>query len=195
MTIFSGQAVFTAGAAEIDRIPSYFLPEVAFIGKSNVGKSSLINTVCNHHNLAKVSKTPGRTQQINFFTVANKIILADLPGYGFADVPNYKHQEWEKLILYYLKNRYNLKLVNVLIDARRNIKSHDLEILSLLSSYNKHFQIVFTKIDKISDKTELLNSSKNLLASLGYSCNLITTSSRSREGAKELQFSLERIRS
>lgn len=73
MTIFSGQAVFTAGAAEIDRIPSYFLPEVAFIGKSNVGKSSLINTVCNHHNLAKVSKTPGRTQQLIFLPLPTRL--------------------------------------------------------------------------------------------------------------------------
>ena len=183
--LFRKETKFIMGAAKAAQIPNHYLPEVAF-----VGKSSLINTICNHGGLARVSTSPGRTQQINFFSLADKLVLVDLPGYGYAKVPVYMKQEWEVLITAYLKNSVNLKLVNLLIDARRGIKEHDTKIAELLLSYNREFQIVFTKTDKINSDKELMNECKNFLASLSYSCNVIYTSSRSKYGAKELQFSL-----
>jgi GTP-binding protein len=189
--LFRKETKFIAGAAKASQIPhSNFLPEIAFVGKSNVGKSSLINTICNHRGLARVSRDPGRTQQINFFSVADKMILADLPGYGYAKVPISMRQEWELLITNYLQNSINLKLVNLLIDARRGIQKHDARIAQLLLDYNREFQIIFTKIDKVNSDKELINECKNFLASLSYSCNVICTSSRSNYGAKELQASL-----
>lgn len=184
------EAKFIAGAANVQRIPSYALPEIAFIGKSNVGKSSLINAVVNRRNLAIVSHTPGRTQQINFFSVSNKLILVDLPGYGFAKVPGYVKHKWEKLIIHYLKLRSNLRLVNVLIDARRGIKPHDIEVIKLLNSYDRTFQVVFTKADQVSRIDDLVNSSQTLLCDLGHSCSIITTSSRNGHGLVELRNSI-----
>ena len=188
--LFRQEAKFITGSAKIHQIPKTSAPEIAFIGKSNVGKSSLINTICNHVGLARVSHRPGRTQQINFFSLTEKLILVDLPGYGYAKVPTRIKQEWEILITHYLKNSDNLKLVNLLIDARRGIKDRDASIAKLLLSYNRDFQIIFTKTDKMNSEKELMNECENFLASLCYSCNVIYTSSRSKRGAKELQFSV-----
>ncbi|XVN42881.1 MAG: ribosome biogenesis GTP-binding protein YihA/YsxC [Candidatus Rickettsia vulgarisii] len=188
--LFRQEAKFIAGVAKINQFPKSYLPEVAFVGKSNVGKSSLINSICNHSGLARVSNTPGRTRQINFFSLADKLVLVDLPGYGFAEVPAKVKQQWEILISHYLKTSTNLRLVNLLIDARRGIKLNDMEVMKLLLSYNKNFQIVLTKSDKLRARENLFAEIQNFLATLSYSCNLIYTSSRSKEGAKELQFSL-----
>lgn len=189
LKLFRQEVKFIAGAKTTEQIPKLFLPEIAFVGKSNVGKSSLINAVCNHRGLAKVSHTPGRTQQINFFSFTDRLVLVDLPGYGFAKVPRFVQQQWQQLISYYLKQRFNLKLVNLLVDARRGIKPPDLEMAQLLTACNKNFQLVFTKVDKVSFTAEQVKKNQIFLASLGYSCNVIYTSSRSGEGAKELQFS------
>ncbi len=188
--IFRSEVKFIAGAAKISQLPKIFLPQVAFVGKSNVGKSSLINKVCNRKSLARISNTPGRTRQINFFNLANKLILTDLPGYGFAKVSAKEQQEWEKLIIYYLQNSHSLELVNILIDARRGIKENDLTIINMLSEFNKKIQIVFTKSDKIKINEKFLEENKKSLATLGYSCNVIITSSKSGLGAKELQISM-----
>lgn len=192
--LFKKEIKFIAGAAQIKQIPKFNLPEIAFIGKSNVGKSSLINMLCGRKTLAKVSHNPGRTQQINFFSVDDKMIIVDLPGYGFAKVPLAVKEKWGKLILHYLENRENLKLVNLLIDARRGIKEHDEQVAKLLLSFKKDFQIIFTKIDKMQNKQEVIESGKNFLETLGYSCNVFATSSRSKEGAKEFQHSLGCLR-
>lgn len=188
--LFRQEAKFITGAATIKQFPKSYLPEMAFIGKSNVGKSSLINSICNNSSLAKVSRTPGRTRQINFFLLPNKMVLVDLPGYGFAEVPISIKQHWQDLISYYLKHSLNLKIVNLLIDARRGIKQHDMDIIKLLISYKRDFQIVFTKTDKVTNRENLAFNIQNFLATLDCSCNVIYTSSRSKEGAKELQFSL-----
>ena len=189
--IFRQEARFIAGAAKPSQLPKMFLPQVAFVGKSNVGKSSLINTICRRKNLARVSHTPGRTRQINFFLIAEKLVIVDLPGYGFAKVPAKEKQNWEKLILYYLQNSPNLKLVNMLIDARRGIKENDLKVIQLLHSYDKQIQLVFTKADKVKLKEGFEEEVKNYLASLGYLlCNIVLSSSKNGVGAKELQLSL-----
>lgn len=188
LALFRKEANFVAGADKPQRLPKLDLPEIAFIGKSNVGKSSLINLLCNRRNLAKVSHTPGRTQQINFFQVGNKFTLVDLPGYGFAKIPDHLRHSWEELILHYLSKRDNLRIVNLLIDSRRGVKENDLKIIELLYDLKLEFQIVFTKSDKVSDRLTLMESANNLL--LGRSISFIFTSSRSKNGTEELQLSL-----
>ncbi|XVN41055.1 MAG: ribosome biogenesis GTP-binding protein YihA/YsxC [Rickettsia endosymbiont of Argas persicus] len=187
--LFRHQAKFVTGAMNIKQIPNFALPQIAFVGKSNVGKSSLINTICNNKNLAKVSNTPGRTRQINFFNLIDKLIIVDLPGYGFAEVPNQVKEQWEILINYYLRSSDNLKLVNLLIDSRRGIKENDKKVAELLLANKRDFQIIFTKSDKVTDRKNLTHEAKNFLATLNYSCNLIYVSSRSKEGARELKTS------
>lgn len=188
--LFRHEAKFVAGAMNIDQLPNFGLPQVAFVGKSNVGKSSLINTICNNKNLAKVSNSPGRTRQINFFNLVDKLIIVDLPGYGFAEVPEEVRKQWDKLINYYLRNNNDLKLVNLLIDSRRGIKENDVKVAELLLANKRDFQIIFTKSDKVTDRKNLNLEAQNFLATLNYSCNLIYVSSRSKEGARELKASL-----
>lgn len=188
LALFRKEAKFIAGADKPQRLPDLPLPEIAFVGRSNVGKSSLINLLCNRRNLAKVSGAPGRTQQINFFQIGDFFTLVDLPGYGFAKVPKHLHQNWEQLILHYLSKRDNLKLINLLIDSRRGVTEKDQKVIELLSDLGKDFQIIFTKVDKISDRLSLMESANAKLP--GYSINFIFTSSRSKNGTEELQLSM-----
>ncbi|AAU03523.1 ribosome biogenesis GTP-binding protein YihA/YsxC [Rickettsia typhi] len=188
--LFRHQAKFVAGANHINQIPDFSLPEIVFVGKSNVGKSSIINTICNNKSLAKVSNIPGRTRQINFFNIIDKLIIVDLPGYGFANVPISVKEQWEVLITYYLRNSHNLMLVNLLIDSRRGIKENDKKVAELLLANKREFQIIFTKSDKVTDRKNLNYEAQNFLATLHYSCNVIYVSSRSKEGTKELKASL-----
>jgi len=189
--IFKQEVKFIAGVAKIDQFPKLHLPQVAFIGKSNVGKSSLINSICRRKNLARVSHTPGRTQQINFFSIADKFLLADLPGYGFAKVSKSQKLNWDRLMTYYFETSQNLNLVNLLIDSRRGIKDNDIDMMNMLSDFGKHFQIVLTKVDKEKVNEAYMADIKSYLAALGHSeCNILPTSSKSGEGIKELQRSI-----
>ena len=132
--IFSQDIKFIRAVDNIkQQYPKSHLPQIAFIGKSNVGKSSLINKLCNRRNLARTSNTPGRTRQINFFQIADKFLITDLPGYGFARVSQEYRKNWNKLIPNYLENNENLKLINILIDARHGIKEND-EIINIFTS-------------------------------------------------------------
>ncbi|CAM80484.1 Hypothetical GTP-binding protein [Orientia tsutsugamushi str. Boryong] len=177
------------GASHKSQFPATNLPEFVFVGKSNVGKSSLINLLCNKHSLARVSKTPGRTREINFFLIANKLILVDLPGYGYSKTAVVTCKNWEKLILSYLEDRKNLRLIYVLIDARRGIKDNDLAVINLVHHFNYTMKIVFTKEDKISDleKNSLIATSKNLL---DYNDKIIFTSIRNKNGTQEIQYNI-----
>lgn len=190
-SIFKYEAKFVAGADKIERLPKLLLPEVAFVGKSNVGKSSLINSVCRRKKLARTSNSPGRTRQINFFSIADKITLVDLPGYGYAKVPPSFKKGWEKLIMHYLKNSQNLKLVNFLIDARRGFKQDDIDVMELLVQFDVPFQIILTKVDKKGVDKELEQQMRSELESIGIdNCTIITTSSKSGLGIRELQVSI-----
>ncbi len=153
--LFAAPCEFLAGADCVQRFPSHRYNEVAFVGRSNVGKSSLINALTGQKNLARTSKTPGRTQQINFFKLLN-IVLVDLPGYGYANAPKQNIRDWLSVSYEYLVNRKNLKRIFLLIDSRHGIKTIDHEAMDLLNSHNVPFQVVLTKIDKI--KEEDLNS-------------------------------------
>lgn len=142
--------LFVKGVVALDGLPDEGWAEVAFAGRSNVGKSSLINTLVKHGGLARTSNTPGRTQELNFFTPANDpLYLVDMPGYGFAKAPKEKVLAWTKLIRAYLSGRPTLRRVFVLVDSRHGIKAPDLEIMKLLDTTAVPFQVVLTKADKI----------------------------------------------
>jgi GTP-binding protein len=148
--VFFAQPVsFIMGAVKMDAMPSTDLPEVAFAGRSNVGKSSLINGLVNQKYLARASNEPGRTREINFFLLAEKVRLVDLPGYGFARVSRSIADKFQDLGRAYLRGRPNLKRVYVLIDARHGLKKVDLEALDALDEAAVSYQIVLTKADKI----------------------------------------------
>ncbi len=143
-------ARFVAGADKAARIPDLHLPEVAFAGRSNVGKSSLLNRLVGHQRLARVSKTPGRTQQINFFVVDERAIFADLPGYGFAHVPLAVKAQWKHLVESYLVERQSLRAVVVLVDLRRGLQAEDEALLAYLAAQRIAAIVAATKLDKLN---------------------------------------------
>ena len=140
------------GVANHEGFPLDEIPEICFAGRSNVGKSSLINALTNRHGLARASNTPGRTQELNYFAIDDKLHLVDLPGYGFAEAPKKKVDIWNALIRDYMKGRRQLRRVFVLIDSRHGIKELDKEIFEMLDKAGVNYQVTFTKIDKISQE-------------------------------------------
>ncbi len=143
--------VFKIGATKESDLPINDIEEVAFIGRSNVGKSSLINAITNSK-IAIVSKTPGRTKQVNFFQVGDRLTIVDMPGYGYAKASKHEVQNWNELIFKYLLSRRNLKRVFLLIDSRHSIKENDEEMMDILDSSGILYQIILTKIDEINPK-------------------------------------------
>jgi len=150
--LFHKKCDFMLGVAKLEQLPDADLPEVAFSGRSNVGKSSIINALFYQKKLAKTSNTPGRTQQLNYFKLDDRLYLVDLPGYGFAKAPESMVKNWQRLIMAYLQGRVNLKRVFLLIDSRHGIKKVDSDIMEMLDKAAVTYQIVLTKIDKISEK-------------------------------------------
>ncbi len=155
--LFCEPCNFVLGVANLNQLPVSELNEVAFAGRSNVGKSSLINALFNRSDLAKTSSTPGRTQQLNFFNINDKIHLVDLPGYGFAKAPTEEVKKWQNVIFTYLRGRPNLRRVFLLIDGRHGLKKVDTDIMKMLDEAAVTYQLVFTKADKVSHK-ELLKA-------------------------------------
>ncbi len=149
-TLFNKTCTFMLSVAGLKQLPPDDKVEIAFAGRSNVGKSSLINALFGQRKLAKTSGTPGRTQHLNFFNLDEKLYIVDLPGYGFAKAPLEMVKNWQKLIKTYLIGRANLRRVFVLIDSRHGIKKVDEEIMDMLDTAGVTYQIVLTKIDKIS---------------------------------------------
>ena len=147
--LFAHPVAFLMGAAAIAGLPEPDLPEIAFAGRSNVGKSSLINALVNRHGLARASNEPGRTREVNFFLLDEKLRLVDLPGYGFAKVSKSTAKDFQNLGRAYLRGRPNLKRVYLLIDARRGLKAVDSEALDALDLAAVSYQIVLTKADKL----------------------------------------------
>ncbi|WP_296420210.1 ribosome biogenesis GTP-binding protein YihA/YsxC [Pseudooctadecabacter sp.] len=147
--MFAGETEFLKGVVAMNGLPDADRPEVCFAGRSNVGKSSLINALTGRKGLARASNTPGRTQEINYFTVGESHYLVDLPGYGFANAPVAVVEKWQRLLKSYLRGRVTLRRAFVLVDARHGIKAVDEEIMALLSSSAVTFQCVLTKTDKL----------------------------------------------
>ena len=147
--LFARQCLFLMGAAKIDGLPPADLPEVAFAGRSNVGKSSLINGLVGQHKLARASNEPGRTREVNFFVLDERLRLVDLPGYGWARASKTTAADFQNLGRAYLRGRPNLKRVYLLIDARHGLKAVDTEALDALDLAAVSYQIVLTKADKL----------------------------------------------
>ncbi|MBL8548625.1 MAG: YihA family ribosome biogenesis GTP-binding protein [Hyphomonadaceae bacterium] len=147
--LFAGPVAFERGAARTDDLPPGDLPEAAFAGRSNVGKSSLINALTGRNTLARASNTPGRTREVNFFRLGDRLRLADLPGYGYASAPKSEIARWTSLMRDYLVGRAPLRRVFLLIDARHGVKPNDLEIMDALDRAAVSYQIVLTKADKL----------------------------------------------
>jgi GTP-binding protein len=141
---------FLTSAFRESQFPSPDIPEIAFAGRSNVGKSSLINILVNRKGLARTSARPGRTQSINFFTVDRRLYFVDLPGYGYARVPIKVKKSWEQMVETYLRRRSNLKAVVVILDIRRDLTSGDQQLLEWLEHYGVRSILVLTKADKLS---------------------------------------------
>ncbi|MEI6283330.1 MAG: ribosome biogenesis GTP-binding protein YihA/YsxC, partial [Alphaproteobacteria bacterium] len=147
--LFTQQCEFLRGVLKLDDMPHADLPEITFAGRSNVGKSSLINALTGRKNLARTSVTPGRTQEINFFDLGARLMLSDLPGYGFAQAPKDKVEAWTDFIKLYLKGRPTLRRALVLIDARHGFKEVDRTIMKLMDDSAVNYQIIMTKADKV----------------------------------------------
>jgi GTP-binding protein len=149
--LFAATCRFTAGAADEGAIPPDTLPEIAFAGRSNVGKSSLINALTGQSALARVSRSPGRTRQINFFDLGGRVMLVDLPGYGYAEAPKHEIARWTKLIERYLRGRPSLMRVLLLLDARFGLKDTDEPLMRLLDEAAVSYQVVLTKADVLKE--------------------------------------------
>ncbi len=147
--LFAHECDFIAGVATIGGLPPDGLPEIAFAGRSNVGKSSLLNALTGRTSLARVSHTPGRTRQLNFFSLAGRLMLVDMPGYGYAEAAKSEIAAWTDLIKLYLRGRAGLRRACVLIDARHGIKPTDRPLMDMLDEAAVSFQIVLTKADKV----------------------------------------------
>jgi len=148
--LFAQNCVFVRGCADLDSLPPPSLPEVAFVGRSNCGKSSLINALLGRRALARVSNTPGRTREVNFFSLGDTLMLVDLPGYGYARAARSISAVWQDLIFNYLRGRANLRRTALLIDARRGVGELDRMAMGLLDEAAVSFALVLTKIDKLS---------------------------------------------
>jgi GTP-binding protein len=147
--LFAQECTFVTSAATYDGVPVSITPEIAFVGRSNVGKSSLINALTGRKTLARTSNTPGRTQHINFFMLQDALMLADLPGYGYAKASKTEIQRWTAMIFDYLRGRPSLRRVCLLIDARHGLKDSDITVMKDLDGAAVSYQIVLTKCDKV----------------------------------------------
>jgi GTP-binding protein len=152
--LFAGPASFVMGVAKPEQLPEVKGIEIAFAGRSNTGKSSLINALTGHKELARASNTPGRTRELNFFDIAGKLTLVDMPGYGYAKAPKVEVKQWQGLLKTYLRSRPGLTRVFVLIDARHGVTAIDQEMFKLLDESAVTFQLVLTKSDKIPARDE-----------------------------------------
>ncbi|MCK6554453.1 ribosome biogenesis GTP-binding protein YihA/YsxC [Candidatus Binatia bacterium] len=184
-------ASFLAGSAEAARLPVWRYPEIAFAGRSNVGKSSLLNRLVGRRGLARVSKTPGRTQQINFFLVDDRVVFADLPGYGFARVPVAVRDSWKHLVEGYLSARRALRVVVVLVDLRRGLEADDEQLLDYLRAQRLPAVIVATKADKLA-LGHRRQRGRLLVAAVGESTPVIVCSAHSGDGLSVLWTTLLR---
>ncbi|MEM9899964.1 MAG: ribosome biogenesis GTP-binding protein YihA/YsxC [Pseudomonadota bacterium] len=188
--LFAGGATFLKGVVAMDGLPPADRPEICFAGRSNVGKSSLINALAGTRGLARASNTPGRTQEINFFALADSHYLVDLPGYGYAKAPVAIVARWQRLLRAYLSGRASLRRAFVLIDARHGIKPVDGEIISLLDRAAVPFQTVLTKADKVkaADRQKVLAQVRGTLQRhpAAYP-ELVVTSSEKGDGIPTLR--------
>lgn len=191
--LFALPCQFVIGAARLDQAPDGVLPEIGFGGRSNVGKSSLVNALTGRRTLAKTSNTPGRTQQLNFFDLGERLMLVDLPGYGYAKAPKSTVDQWTRLVNYYLRGRVSLRRVLMLIDARHGIKDVDRRVMSMLDKAAVVYQVILTKCDKLNPtplQERIAAIALELAKHAAAHPEVLATSARTGAGIPELQSTL-----
>ncbi|MDW7771813.1 MAG: ribosome biogenesis GTP-binding protein YihA/YsxC [Desulfobulbaceae bacterium] len=183
-------ASFLQSAHTVKQLPEPLYPEIAFAGRSNVGKSSLINSLVSRRNLVKTSARPGKTQSLNFFIVDNRLFLVDLPGYGYAKVSREMRTSWDQLITRYLLERGSLVCVVVIIDVRHELKEHDRSLVGWLRNHNIPFLPVYTKSDKLSGNALARNAAALDAALTLHPGDRIVFSAKTGKGLEELKTAL-----
>lgn len=193
MTMKISSTVFVKSATRPDQYPEGDLPEIAFAGRSNVGKSSLINVLLNRRNLVRTSSTPGRTQLLNFFNVNDCFSLVDLPGYGFAKVPLAVKKQWGPMIRTYLEQRANLRAVVFILDVRRVPRQEDIQLLDWLEEFGVPTIPVVTKLDKVN-RTQRDRQIRDIARETGLEAGMFTLfSAQTRQGRDELWERIEDV--
>lgn len=191
--LFAGPCDFVLGVADLGGLPVTEMPEVAFAGRSNVGKSSLINALTGRKALARISQTPGRTRQLNFFNLAGRLMLVDLPGYGYAKAPKSEIAAWTRLVRSYLRGRAELRRLCLLVDARHGLKESDRELMAMLDEAAVVYQLVLTKADKPKSADLAATHARTATALAQHVAahpEVITTSARKGTGIAELEAAL-----
>lgn len=188
-------AEFLLGASNESQFPKLNLPEIAFCGRSNVGKSSLLNSIVLNKHLAKISSTPGKTKEINFYLVEDKWVFADLPGFGYAAVGKDLRLKWTALNWHYLEKRENLRLTCVLVDSRHDPMEQDLATIERLEFAGRFYLIILTKCDKISSKAveERKKQLEHLVSQCKFAVEVLPYSSTKLQGRDELLAILKRF--
>ncbi|MDH4320868.1 MAG: ribosome biogenesis GTP-binding protein YihA/YsxC [Desulfobulbaceae bacterium] len=184
---------FLDSVYKANKLPAPDFPEIAFAGRSNVGKSSLMNTLVQRRNLVKVSSKPGKTQSLNYFLIDDRLYLVDLPGYGYAKVPKAMQDAWQDLISGYLERRDSLRCVVVIVDLRHEVKVQDLELVNWLRAVGRPYLLVYTKKDKLS-RNQQQKQAAALDAGFGVApADRLLFSSKTGEGREELINILDRF--
>ena len=187
---------FVKSATKPSQYPDDIYIEFCFAGKSNAGKSSMLNKICNRKKLAITSKTPGRTQLINFFIINENISFVDIPGYGFANAPKNIKMSWESMVLNYLENRKNIAAIFVAVDIRRGVGDLDKAMIELCQNYNIKIYIIMTKSDKVSKSEKFIMKKKAQKEICNYNNieNVITFSAKDGEGVKDALDIIEKLK-
>jgi len=191
--LFARPARFLLGVARLDQLPPAGPPEVALAGRSNVGKSSLLNALVGRSGLARTSNTPGRTRELNFFDLSGRLVLVDMPGYGYAEAPKARVEAWTELVFTYLRGRPGLALVCLLVDARHGLKPSDRETMKLLARAAVPYRVVLTKADLLRPaalEARLAELRAELARAPGALPEPLATSARTRLGIDRLRAEL-----
>jgi GTP-binding protein len=196
--LFAQACGFVAGVQSMAQLPEFALPEIAFAGRSNVGKSSLVNALTGQNTLARTSNTPGRTRQLNFFDLGSRLLLVDLPGYGYAKAPKSEIKRWTELTQDYLRGRPTLRRVCLLIDARRGVRDTDREVMTALDTAAVSYQLVLTKADKVKqpELARVIDATQQLRPKhVALHPRIATTSAQKDTGIAELRAELAALAS